>query len=262
MLRWLDDHRCVVDGTSFELKDVGDAGEKKDPSSLVIVKPRWMVERYAALRERFVAANVLEIGIHRGGSTALLALLLRPKKLIAVDLDPEPPADLTAFLSASGLERSVRTFHGVDQADRKRLGEILSAELGEEPIDLVIDDASHRLRETRESFHVAFPRLRPGGLFVLEDWSTEHSLEQALAKDPAALARIDADTDWRPPPTPLSRLVLEIVLGAGSRPDVFAHVELLQEWAAIERGAAALDRDAFDVASCLGYLARRLLRDD
>ena len=59
----------------------------------------------------------------------------------------------------------------------------------------------------------------------------------------------------------MSRLLLEIVLGAGSAPEVFKHVELIQGWAAVERGEATLDPASFNVASCYGYLARRLLRD-
>ena len=259
MFRWVDDHRCVLGGTSFELRDYDDTEDKKDASSLVLRKPRYMVERYVALQERFAKANVLELGIHRGGSTALLALLLRPKKLVAVDIAPAPSAELTEFLVGSKLGDSIHPFYGVDQADRTRLGEILSAEFGEEPLDLVIDDASHLLRETTESFNVVFPRLRPGGLFVLEDWSAEHSLEHAIARDEEVLARIAADTEWRPPPIPMSRLLLEIVLGAGSAPEVFAHVELMQGWAAVERGKAALDPISFDVACWHGYLARRLL---
>ena len=39
-----------------------------------------------------------------------------------------------------------------------------------EPLDLVIDDASHLYGPTMASFEVLFPRLRPGGLYVIEDW--------------------------------------------------------------------------------------------
>ncbi|HME72206.1 MAG TPA: hypothetical protein VKM54_20405 [Myxococcota bacterium] len=60
------------------------------------------------------------------------------------------------------------------------------------------------------------------------------------------LARIATETERTPPATPMSRLVLEIVLGAAYAPDVFAHVELLQGWLAVERGEAALDYASFD----------------
>ena len=47
-------------------------------------------------------------------------------------------------------------------------------------LDLVIDDASHLLPETTASFNVLFPRLRAGGLFVIEDWSWQHYRDDAV----------------------------------------------------------------------------------
>jgi predicted methyltransferase len=35
-------------------------------------------------------------------------------------------------------------------------------------LDLVVDDTSH-LGPTRASFNTLFPRLRPGGVYVIED---------------------------------------------------------------------------------------------
>lgn len=259
MLEWIDDRRCFLDGVSFELRDFGEGHTTVDPASFLLEKPRSLVERYVALRERFAKANVLELGNRRGGSTAFLALLLRLRKLVSVDLTPVVPPELTAFLARTPFGDSVRPYGAVDQADRRRLEAILAQELGDEPLDLVIDDASHELGPTRESFHVLFPRLRPGGLFVLEDWSADHSLERAIERSPEALARIAADPHPTPPPTPMSRLLLEIVLAAGSERDVFPHLEIVQRWAGVERGPATLDPASFDVASCLGHLARRIL---
>ncbi len=38
-------------------------------------------------------------------------------------------------------------------------------------LDLVIDDASHMYEQTKRSFEILFPLLRPGGLYIIEDWS-------------------------------------------------------------------------------------------
>ncbi len=99
------------------------------------------------------------------------AQLVRPSKLVAVDIAPHPVNALEAFLDAHGLRDSVRPYYGVDQADRRRLTAIVEEEFGADPLDFVIDDASHLRRPTRASFDVLFPRLREGGLFVIEDWS-------------------------------------------------------------------------------------------
>ena len=49
MLQWVDDHRCFLDGVSFELRDWGEGFTTDDPASLFIEKPRFMLERYVAL---------------------------------------------------------------------------------------------------------------------------------------------------------------------------------------------------------------------
>ena len=50
---------------------------------------------------------------------------------------------------------------------------IVLGELANE-LDLVVDDASHAYEETKTSFEVLFPLLRPGGIYVIEDWSWAH----------------------------------------------------------------------------------------
>ena len=260
MLAWIDDHHCVLDGTTFQLKDVEDTGDRDASSELVLLKPRWMLERYIELGKRLRSPTVVELGIHRGGSTVFLSRLLRPRKLVAVDIRPAAAPELVEFAARSGLGDAVRTFYGVDQSDRPRLEAILAAELGREELDLVIDDASHLLGPSTVSFNHLFPRLRPGGWFVLEDWSADHAFESAIARRPDLLAKLAASPDLRAPDPPMSRLVLEIVLGAASSPDVFSCVEVAQGWVAVQRGGAALDRSRFAVSSTYGALGRDLLR--
>lgn len=59
---------------------------------------------------------------------------------------------------------SVRPYYGVNQADTVALERIVADEFQGQPLDLVIDDASHMLEETRVSFNCLFPKLRAGGL--------------------------------------------------------------------------------------------------
>ena len=58
----------------------------------------------------------------------------------------------------------------------------MATELGGRLIDLVIDDASHRLAETRSSFESLFPHVRPGGLFIIEDWRCDHTLADVIVE--------------------------------------------------------------------------------
>ena len=94
-----------------------------DPPSgrLVVMKPRELVERYLALCEATQPKRIVELGINRGGSTALLSELTRPERLVAVELATEAPPLLTDYIAEHGLGDVVRPHYGVDQADRARV---------------------------------------------------------------------------------------------------------------------------------------------
>ena len=143
---------------------------------------------------------MLEMGIYQGGSAALAMLTAEPARLVAFDIS-DPLEALETFRTERGLSDRLRTHYGLDQSDRARLSQMLDDEFGETPIDLIIDDASHLHDETVASFEVAFPRLRPGGEFVIEDWAVgpimalsmeelldDENFEQALVEGPFTLA--------------------------------------------------------------------------
>lgn len=267
MLDWKNDSRLVVNGVDFILAPTAtnQARAAVDAGSLLLRKPRWMVERYAALQVP-PGANVFELGIYEGGSTALLSLLLRPRRLVAIDLRPSRTSALDDFIAARALRDNVRPYYGVDQTDRARIDDLITSEFGSEGLDLVIDDASHLLDETTASFNALFPRLRPGALFVLEDWSWQHFrdevLEEKLRSDPVALEaltrRLEAGSARRE--DPLSRLVLELVLTAAYAEEIVAEVTSARRgWLVVRRGDAPLDPATFDISKCYGSLGRTLL---
>ncbi|GIU90424.1 MAG: hypothetical protein KatS3mg010_1523 [Acidimicrobiia bacterium] len=151
----------VVDGVEFVCK----YSPESTPRRFFIVKPMELVERYRRLCEtEWRNRNIVELGIAEGGSTALLALLARPKKLVAVDLEPKRLEALDQFIHDRRLEDSVQPCYGVDQADHDQLARIVDEAFRDEPLDVVIDDASHQYDLTRASFETLFPRLRPGGV--------------------------------------------------------------------------------------------------
>lgn len=271
MLEWKGDTRLVVDDVDFVLgpTDVEAAMPAVAEGALLLRKPRWMVEQYLALRSQIDAENIFELGIYEGGSTALLALLFRPRRLVAVDLNTQRGRVLTDFLDAHHTFESVRPYFGVDQADRTRLKQIVTQEFASQPLDLVIDDASHLLEQTTASFNFLFPRLRPGGLFVIEDWSARHDLERALEhkwqQDDEArqrlARRLDAGDAAPATVDPMSRLVLELVLTAAFAEDIVADVVVRRSWVVVRRGDAPLDPDSFDVSKSYGVLGRSLLNE-
>jgi len=245
-----------VDGVEFVCKYVpGSTSER-----FSIVKSLPLVEAYRRLSEQFAGGTIVELGIAEGGSTALLALLAHPKKLIAIDLEPSPLAALSELIRARDLGDSVKPHYGIDQSDRVRLGDVVDEDLAGEPLDLVIDDCSHQYGLTRASFETLFPRLRPGGLYVIEDWNADHIMRDAIraglldtsAPDHEERAeRFREALRSRAPgePTvrrePLTRLALELFVARCSLSDVISKVSVDEFWVVVERGRATLDPSTF-----------------
>lgn len=192
-LVWLDNTHLEVDGVDFACLE----GEE-DPAEpgLYLCKSRRHTEAYADLLSDFEGADIVELGIHDGGSAALLTLLARPRRLVALDIKSVPSERLTRFLDGQGRHEQVRAYYGVDQGDRTRLRRIVDEEFGDRRLDLVIDDASHLLAPTRASFETLFPLVRPGGLYCIEDWNWQHQVAQEIDEavdDPGRRATIEAD---------------------------------------------------------------------
>lgn len=176
---WRSDDELVVGETPYVLMErVADADLDDE---LKLYKPRIMLECFDPVIAEFQGANIVEIGILYGGSTAYFAQRCRPRRLVALDRSEERVERLDRFLDAHGLHDRVGLHYGVDQADRQRLASIAAHEFGDEPIDLVIDDASHRYGPTVASFETLFPLLRPGGLYLIEDWTADDWLSVSFA---------------------------------------------------------------------------------
>jgi predicted O-methyltransferase YrrM len=188
------DDRFEIDGLEF----VPAWYRPSQPGSLTLLKGIQMVELYERLLAPFPNPRMVELGISQGGSVALLALLARPEKLVAIELASEPVVPLLDALRDRDLADTVKPYFGVNQADTVRLTQIVADEFGDAPLDLVIDDASHRYDETVASFEVLFPRLRPGGVYVIEDWTGQDQLADHVASalaDPSSPGHAQAAED-------------------------------------------------------------------
>jgi predicted O-methyltransferase YrrM len=203
-----------------------------------VFKTAEQLEFFHELCRRFRGGSIVELGIASGGSAALLALTARPHKLLALDIDPKPVLALEQLIEREGLHDSIRPFYGVDQADAERLREVVGSELGREPLDLVIDDASHLLSPTTASFETLFPLLRPGGVYVIEDWNASHRVASAIG---------GTSNDGDVLPTPLSPLLMELMLLRAVSGEVVSELRIGDLWASIVRGPAELDARTFRV---------------
>jgi hypothetical protein len=110
---------------------------------------------FRALRRRPIA--LLELGVKTGSSLRMWRDYFRRGRVYGIDIDPA-----AARQAARGISVAIGS-----QADP----DFLRTAFPEEPLfDVIIDDASHVNAYTLASFRALFhERLRPGGLYVIED---------------------------------------------------------------------------------------------
>jgi SAM-dependent methyltransferase len=253
MLTWEHGERFVVGETAFQALRTGTVKyrELRGEGEFLIFKPRPLVEDYAALVAELRPQRVFELGIRMGGSTMFLAELARPHRLVAIDREPltEVMERIRAHAGNRGFSDVVRTFGGVDQADRPRLAQIVEEQFEGVALDLVVDDCSHLYEPTRASFNELFPRLRPGGVYAIEDWQWAHP-------------RLDSEDPEKvlfPDQVPLTRLLFEIVLAIPSVPGLVTEISIHRRAAVIKRGDAQVEPGAFEISACSNRKGRALL---
>ena len=207
-------------GLSFSL-------DPKDPGTteLVLWKRPSLIAQYEAFwaREAGRVDRVFELGLWKGGSMAFWAEAFGPTRLVGVD---KAAGSQSAAFDRYVAERAdrLRVHWGVDQGDSERLATLVATEF-DGPLDLVIDDASHLYPQTLSSFETLLPHLRPGGLYIIEDWAWYHW--------PAYQGMFAGQV-------PLTRLVTELIEAVGTGSDVIADVRVYQDFAAVRRGPAPI----------------------
>jgi predicted O-methyltransferase YrrM len=168
--------------------------------TFTIVKNEPYLRVYEQLAAGFSPRSILELGIFQGGSYVLLDKLFKPRRMSAVEISPQPVEPLLRYIAA--MEGRFVHF-STSQCDREILGQIVRDELADE-LDLVVDDASHTYEQTKAAFEFLFPLLRPGGAYVIEDWSWAHAPRYQSPDAPLAKRRA------------LSNLLFEQIMLMGS----------------------------------------------
>jgi predicted O-methyltransferase YrrM len=260
-VEWVEDDVFRLDGATFITTIIDRFRSSHD--RFMVVKHRHMIQRYEALVRRLQPDRIVEIGICQGGSTAFLALLAAPDKMVAIDIKPDATAPLEELIRERSLHDRVHTYYSFDQADIPRLRHVVATEFSDEFLDLVIDDASHELAPTRASFNALFPQLREGGAYVIEDWSGQHHLDAALeiraATNPVTRGHLEAALHSGDIRTPLSVLVFELVLAVAYAPAVFSELIIADGMVQVVRGPGAISQTPFDLSRVYSDRARDLL---
>ena len=120
---------------------------------------RFYERHFAHLRDR--EFTLLEIGIYHGASLRTWEEYFPKARIIGVDLNPD-------FAGAS-FEKA-QAVHG--DARDPAFTSALSDRIG--GFDVVIDDDGHRMEDQKEAFRNLFPRVKSGGIYVVEDLSTSY----------------------------------------------------------------------------------------
>jgi len=100
--------------------------------------------------------NILEIGILFGDSIKIFKEYFSESTIYALDI-----VDKTNL-----TEQNVNIIVG-DQSDRDLLNKFPN-----DFFDLIIDDGSHKMRHQQVSLGVLFPKLKSGGVYIVEDLHT------------------------------------------------------------------------------------------
>lgn len=203
---WHADHLKLGD-LLFRLEHFRNDNWKLGDNYFRLYKVKELFDQYQSFfagKPNFQAKNIVEIGMWDGGSLALLNEVFLPSRLVGIDLQSErgDSAYFKKYIAKHKLENKIHTFWGTDQADIETVGQILEREF-DQPLDLVMDDASHLYEPTKTSFELIFPHLREGGLYFIEDWAWLHWPE--FNRDPYFAGK-----------TGLTKLIIEIAEMIGS----------------------------------------------
>jgi predicted O-methyltransferase YrrM len=208
-----------IDEIEFHIDNSPTDRRLSKPRSFTIVKSRPYLAFYGGLSRRIAPRSILELGIFQGGSFVLLDKLFKPRRIAALDHRPDPVGPLMEYVK--GLEHRYANF-GVRQSDEVQLTRIVDEQL-DGTLDLVVDDASHQYDLTRRSFEILFPRLSPGGTYVIEDWAWAHSPNM-----PPQWANNE----------PLTNLVFDLVMLQGSS-RLISEIRVLKPVCVVRKSATA-----------------------
>ena len=223
-LLWQKD-RVILNNLVFRLEQSKDNNWELGEECFVLYKPKDLIdqyERFFSTHQKFNPDNVVELGMWEGGSVAFWFEIFQPKKHIALDLQSRTDSPyFQKYVNDRGLHERLKTYWHTNQADTGKLNEIWKHDFNEQPLDLVMDDASHYYELTKISFETLFPLIRPGGFYIIEDWAWWHwqGLENHYSEA-----------------TPLSKLIFELVEAAGSSANLIKNITIYKTIIVVERG--------------------------
>jgi len=113
---------------------------------------------------------VLELGVRDGSSLQMWRALM--PKAIVIGVDNSDQANTTVhgtdFIKCDQSDPGL--FEKVRDVWRRHYDADVADDFGDPFVDLLVDDASHDGQLSSLSFAHLWPLVKPGGLYVIEDW--------------------------------------------------------------------------------------------
>lgn len=199
------DRKFTIDDVEFVI-DISQGYNRRqsEVNSFTLVKSPAVLEYYFELAGSIKPKHILELGVFQGGSFALIDKLFNPHTLIGVEL-AKSFSVMTEYTSRQS--RNVNVYFETSQADESALEAILNVDFAA-GLDLVVDDASHAYKYTKKSFELVFPKLSPGGLYIIEDWAWSHNIPMQ-----------DPKHSWHGAPA-LTNLLFELIIDLGENNNI------------------------------------------
>jgi ubiquinone/menaquinone biosynthesis C-methylase UbiE len=113
-------------------------------------------------RQKNRPLTILEIGVDRGGSLEIWKKYLpEGSKIYGVDINPK----------CKEIKFGENIFFCLGSASDRNFMEKAFADI---EFDIILDDGSHICSDVIETFKIMFPRIKNGGLYVVEDLHTSY----------------------------------------------------------------------------------------
>lgn len=225
-LQWLSSDTFRIKDYLFQSSHFG--AERKDAEAIGafwIMKNPELLALYYDWVVPLAPQNVVEVGVAGGGAAALLMEWFQPAKLCLVDIEDVTTPNFKSYLKTE-TAKNIHCFLDVDQSNKTRLEQVMKSQFLGEKLDLVIDDASHLYEPALATFETLFPKLRPNGVYIIEDWGWSHWPGDYWQ---------GAEAPWRNR-VGLSNLVFQCIMASASKPSWISKVVATQAGVVVFRG--------------------------
>lgn len=173
----LDENSQNIDFINFDLNSLFKRFNSDKGSEFVIDKKKILGHNYSPFYEKYLSKfkkkkglKILEIGSLRGAGTASFYYYFDKPKIFCADINP---------FQIQVFSNNIRKFY-VDTKSKKALFNLKS--YVNETFDIIIDDASHNIRDQIITINVFFDKLKQGGIYIIED-SLQYLSYKHLNKD-------------------------------------------------------------------------------